>query len=82
MEAKVTHRFYGAEDGKIYPRWFEVGEIVAGDLAHCAIEQGDAVPAKKREAPEPEHRKTLSVSPQAQASQEPIAKKRGRPKQS
>jgi len=83
MEAVVTHRFYGAEDGKIYPRWFEVGEIVRGALASCAVEQGDAVTEKKRQPMAPEHLKTSSASPQDQVSQEPIAKpRRGRPPKS
>jgi hypothetical protein len=80
MEARVTHRFYGAADGTVYPRYFEVGELIDGDLAHCAIEQGDAIPAKKREAVEPENRKTSSSLPAGQVSQEKIVKPRGRPR--
>ena len=83
MDAKVTHRFYGAEDGTIYPRWHEVGDIVKGDLAHCAIEQGDAVPAKKREPIVPDHQKTLSVSQPAPVLPKKTApKRRGRPPKS
>ena len=79
MEATVIHRFYGAEDGKIYPRWFNVGEIVRGELALCAIEQGDAVSEKKRQPLAPDHLKTSSVSQPAPVSPEKTApKRRGR----
>lgn len=31
--ATVTRRFEGVQDGHVYPRWFEVGETITGDLA-------------------------------------------------
>lgn len=40
--AKVTKEFDGVEDGKVYPRKFEVGEEISGDLADAAIRQKNA----------------------------------------
>ena len=34
----VTVRTFAAADGSVYPRWFEVGETVSGDLARVALE--------------------------------------------
>ncbi|MCY1538272.1 hypothetical protein D9M68_738040 [compost metagenome] len=38
--AKVTEAFDGVPDGSIYPRRFQVGEVVAGDLATVAMNNG------------------------------------------
>lgn len=40
MKAKVTKRFRGVEDGKIYPRWIEEGETIEGRLAEIAVKAG------------------------------------------
>jgi len=40
MKAKVTKRFRGVEDGKIYPRWIEEGETIRGRLAQIAVKAG------------------------------------------
>ena len=40
MQAKVTKRFRGVEDGKIYPRWIEEGETIQGRLADIAVKAG------------------------------------------
>lgn len=57
---KVIKRFYGAEDGKIYPRWFEVGEVIDGDLANSALIQGVAEDTTKKK---PEKNKDLGNAP-------------------
>jgi hypothetical protein len=62
MEAKVIKRFYGAEDGQFYPRWFEVGDEIKGDLAVSAIQAGNAKAKKKRRAPRPKYVKNDSGS--------------------
>ena len=41
--ATVTRRFHGVQDGHVYPRWFEVGETITGDLAAAMISSGDAL---------------------------------------
>lgn len=41
--ATVVERFFGVPDGEVYPRWFEAGEPVSGDLARVAIEEKNAV---------------------------------------
>jgi hypothetical protein len=38
--ATVIKAFNGVEDGNVYPRLFEVGDEVEGDLARVAIEEG------------------------------------------
>lgn len=40
MKALVAKAFDGALDGELYPRHFEPGRVVEGDLARVAIEQG------------------------------------------
>lgn len=39
---EVTRRFFGVEDGKVYPRMIEVGETVTSELATAAIAGGHA----------------------------------------
>jgi hypothetical protein len=38
-KAKIVKAFPGVEDGKVYPRMIEVGEVIEGDLARVAIEE-------------------------------------------
>ena len=38
MKARVVKPFEGARDGDLYPRRFEVADVVEGDLARVAIE--------------------------------------------
>jgi hypothetical protein len=40
MKAKVIKTFVGAPDGALYPRQFEVAELVEGDLARVAVAEG------------------------------------------
>ncbi|KPF47074.1 hypothetical protein [Rhizobium sp. AAP43] len=40
MEAKVTKSFPGRPDDEVMTRQFEVGDIVKGDLARVAVENG------------------------------------------
>lgn len=40
MKARVTKPFVGAPDGALYPRPFEVSELVEGDLARVAVAEG------------------------------------------
>lgn len=53
MEARVTKAFPGVQDGEVYPRQFEVDEIVTGRMAEVAVAEGWAVEdgAKTKEAP-------------------------------
>lgn len=39
MKAKVIKAFDGAPDGAIYPKHFNVGDVVEGDLAKVAVGQ-------------------------------------------
>lgn len=56
--AKLTERLYAVPDGEIYPRWFEAGEEVTGDVERSArsrgiIEEPKAAPKRKAmKAPE------------------------------
>ena len=50
MEAVVTVPFTGAPDGEIYPRGFNVGDKVSGDLARVAVEEGWAAVEGKKAA--------------------------------
>jgi hypothetical protein len=38
--AKVTKEFDGCPDGEVHPKSFKPGDIVEGDLARVAIENG------------------------------------------
>jgi hypothetical protein len=40
MKAIVDKPFDGAPDGELYPRHFESGHVVEGDLARVAVQQG------------------------------------------
>lgn len=40
MQATVTVAFDGVPDGAIYPRRFEPGDAVEGDLARVAVREG------------------------------------------
>lgn len=44
MQAKIVRRHFGAAEGEVYPRWFEVGSEVSGQVAEAAMQMGDAVP--------------------------------------
>lgn len=39
MQAKVTAPFDGARDGEMYPRHFNVGDVVDGNLAEVAVRE-------------------------------------------
>ncbi len=43
MKAKVVKKFDGKPDKEIYPRTFNEGDIVEGDLARVAVAQKWAV---------------------------------------
>ena len=60
----VTKKFKGVEDGKIYPRWFDVGEMLSGDLAASALLQGVAENVKKK----PPINKALNEAPKNKQS--------------
>ena len=51
MKAKVVKPFEGVRDGELYPRRFEVADVVEGDLARVAIAEGWAAPAEERDPP-------------------------------
>ena len=55
MRAKVTTAFSGAPDNEIYPKRFEVGSEVAGELARVAVKEKWAEPVKDK-APAPEQK--------------------------
>jgi hypothetical protein len=40
MKARVVKPFEGVRDGDLYPRHFEVADVVQGDLARVAIAEG------------------------------------------
>ena len=49
--AKLTERLYAVADGDIYPRWFEVGEEVTGQVEKSARSRGiveDDAPKKRK----------------------------------
>lgn len=58
MKARVTKPFVGAPDGALYPRLFEVSELVEGDLARVAITErwAEAVDAAPSEPETPRRR--------------------------
>jgi hypothetical protein len=37
---KLKERFFAVPEGKIYPEWFEAGDIVTGSVAKAAAERG------------------------------------------
>ena len=43
-EYKVKKTFSGVPDGEIYPIEFKIGDLVTGDLAEVAVNEGWAVP--------------------------------------
>lgn len=78
-EARVLERFLGVSDNAIYPRYFEVGEVIYGSLAKSEIESGRAVSLAKKPPRTKEQERTLSL-PQDRASQKKTVK-RSRAKQ-
>ena len=90
--AIVKERFFGAPDDDIYPRWYEVGDVITGDLAIAEVENGRAFwegqksekkPPRNMAIDKPERNKLTLSSPQGQASQEKTVKRRrGRPRKS
>lgn len=46
MKAKVLKAFSGAADGQRYPKMWQAGEIVEGDLAEVAVKEKWAEPVK------------------------------------
>jgi len=52
--ARVTKRLYGAPDGVSYPRWFDVGAFIRGDLAEAevAAKRAEWVDVLETKAPE------------------------------
>lgn len=51
---KLTDRLFAVPDGKIYPRWFEAGEEVTGDVERAARSRGileQPAPQKAKRAP-------------------------------
>lgn len=61
--ARLKERFFAVAPGEVYPRWFEVGEEVSGELERLAGIDG-LLEAPKR-AP---RRKVLGVAPENKAS--------------
>jgi len=56
MKARVVKPFEGVRDGDLYPRRFEVADVVEGDLARVAIAEGwaeifEPAPAEERDPP-------------------------------
>jgi hypothetical protein len=51
MKAVVDKAFDGAPDGEIYPRHFKPGQLVEGDLARIAVEQGWASIGERQAGP-------------------------------
>lgn len=50
---KLTERLFAVPDGEIYPRWFEAGEEVTGQVERSARNRGiveRAKPKTKRKA--------------------------------
>ena len=43
-EYKVKDPFLGVPDGEIYPIEFKIGDLVTGDLAKVAVNEGWAAP--------------------------------------
>lgn len=60
MKARVVKPFVGAPDGALYPRPFEVSELVEGDLARVAITEGwaEALDGAPSEPETPRRRST------------------------
>ena len=55
IKAKVTKAFDGVPDGAVYPKSWEPGDIVEGDLARVAVAEGwakEEKPAKGKPADE------------------------------
>lgn len=43
MKAEITKRWKAAPPGAVYPRWYEVGEKIDGELAELAVSIGNAI---------------------------------------
>jgi hypothetical protein len=55
--ATVKTAFLGVPDGEIYPKAFEPGDEVTGDLAAVAVREGWATEEKSSKPPENKARK-------------------------
>lgn len=59
MKYVVKHRFKGVVDGEIYPRTFDKGDVIEGDLGLAAYNGGFAdKQAEKKQAKTSTKRKT------------------------
>lgn len=66
FSATVTQRFEGVQDGQVYPRWFEVGETITGDLAAAMVSCGFASdPDAEPPGPPPPSGEGQTVEPSA-----------------
>jgi len=73
MKVTLTAKIYGVADGEIYPRWFNPGDVVTGELARSAVEQGCAEIKKKRKPVKPEHLKQYSALQRGRVSRKTTA---------
>ena len=85
MKAKVIKRFRGVEDGGIYPKTFNPGDVIFGSLAVAEINSGRAVSLEKKpplnKAEIPERNKHSLSSPQGQAlPKKTVKRSKGRAK--
>lgn len=67
MKAIVETPFHGAPDGDVYPRWFNKGDIVEGDLANVAVKQGWAKPVSGNAARADAENKAVTGAPENKA---------------
>lgn len=63
--AKLTERLYAVPDGEIYPRWFEAGEEVTGQVERAAQSRGILEQPKPRgkAMKAPENKQNARVAP-------------------
>lgn len=74
VSATVTRRFEGVQDGHVYPRWFEVGETITGELAAAMMSCGFASdPDAEVPASQPPAGEGLSVESSADEKTSPAA---------
>lgn len=54
MKVKLTQQFDCVPDGEVYPKLFAAGEIVSGNVAQAALDQGKGTPVEAdNDAPPP-----------------------------
>lgn len=78
MKAIVQIPFRGVRDGEHHPSDLKPGDVIDGDLARVALEEGWALPDGKRSPLMPDSNQALGGAPEPFREAPPLAVRRHR----